>query len=134
MAATKTKTKTKKPNKAKTKKPNKAKTKKPNKAKTKKATTGQSGPDVEVLFDDLNEKEQLVLKRLNGKGKGTREEMKIEDITKVFAKKAKTKAQQNSWVRNSLRRLCCGGWVEKMDRGLYRISENGRRRIIRAKK
>jgi hypothetical protein len=150
MAATKTKAK--KPNKAKTKKPNKAKTKKPtkkpNKAKTRKPakknkpTTGQSAPKVEIAYEDFNDKEVKILKKLNGSGKGKRDEVKIADLAKAFSNKVPA-AQRNSWTRNSLRRLTTGHppgskpdntWVEKIDRGLYQISETGRRSLRTATK
>jgi hypothetical protein len=138
MAATAaaTKTKTKKPNKAKTKKPNKAKTRKPNKTKASKPSkvkankpmTGQSGPRVEVDVSSLNGKEIRVLKMLNGKGKGAREILKITDLMNSMPTKT-PKAQKNSWVRNSLRRLVTGAYVEKIERGSYRITDSGRRRM-----
>jgi hypothetical protein len=124
--AKKTKKRAKKPAKVKAKKP----AKKPAK---KKPVSGQSGPPVDVPFEKLNDKESTVVKFLNGKGKGARNPLKIADIAKrCFGKKAKDEAQANSWTRNSLRRLVTGGWVEKMERGLYRIDEKGRKRLQRA--
>lgn len=96
-----------------------------------KPTTGQSGPEVEVKFEKLNVKELKVLAALNGEGVGTREQLTIEQLAKECFP-SKSKAQSNSWVRNSLRRLFCGGWLEKMTRGLYKISESGRKKMARA--
>lgn len=137
MAQAATKKKTTKKTKAKTtKKPVKAKAKKPaKKPAKKKPTTGQSGPPVDVPFEKLNDKEKTVAKFLNGKGKGARNPLKISDIaSKCFSKQTEDKAQANSWTRNSLRRLVTAGWVEKKDgaRGLYWITEKGRKRLQRA--
>jgi len=119
--------------KAKTKRPVKAKAKKPTATKKKKATTGQSGPPVDVPFEKLNDKEREVLSFLNGKGKGPRNPLKISDIAgSCWKSKRLSKAQGNSWTRNSLRRLICGGWVEKLERGVYRVTEKGRKRLQRA--
>lgn len=97
-----------------------------------KASTGQSGPEIDGLgLEDLNDKELKVVSTLNGKGSGAREMLSIEDLaTSCF--KSRGAKQANSWVRNSLRRLFCGGWLEKVDRGRYKISENGRKRMQRA--
>ena len=124
------KTATKKPAKKSAKKPAKKPTRKPT---NKKPNTGQSGPAVEVPYEELNSKEQKVLRTLNGKGKGTREIVKIADLISAFGNKP-AKKKRNSWVRNSLRRLVCGTWVEKVDRGEYRISEKGRKRLKNVKK
>jgi hypothetical protein len=115
------------------KKPAKAKAKKPTKKSKKKPTTGQSGPPVDVPFDTLNDKERKVVTFLNGKGKGPRNPLKIAEIAGACWPRM-AKAQANSWTRNSLRRLVCGGWVEKKDgaRGLYWITEKGRKRLQRA--
>lgn len=101
-------------------------------ARKDKPTTGQSAPHVDVKLDELNDKELKVLGAVNGKGEGQREEITIPDLTKVFKNTAATKAQANSWVRNSLRRLITGEYVEKMQRGLYRMTEKGRKRLSRA--
>jgi hypothetical protein len=97
-----------------------------------KPTTGQSAPHTDVKLDELNDKELKVLGAVNGKGEGSREEIAIPDLTKVFKNTAATKAQANSWVRNSLRRLVTGEYVEKLQRGLYRMTEKGRKRLSRA--
>ena len=102
------------------------------KASKGKPTTGQSGPEIEVKTEDLNAKESKVLDLLNGKGEGARETVTIPELTKVFKNTADTKAQANSWVRNSLRRLVTSGLVEKLERGSYRIAERARKRLQRA--
>jgi len=134
MAATNKKAKAKKPA---AKKATKRKAKKPaKKPAKKKPVTGQSGPLVEVPYGKLNDKEQQVVKLLNGKGKGARNPLTIAELAgKCFSKKAKVSAknddQANSWTRNSLRRLVCAGWVEKVERGSYKITDRGRKRIKR---
>ena len=102
------------------------------KSRKDKPTTGQSGPEIEVKTEDLNAKESKVLDLLNGKGEGPRETISIPELTKVFKNTADTKAQANSWVRNSLRRLVTSGLVEKLERGSYRIAERARKRLQRA--
>ena len=101
-------------------------------ARKDKPTTGQSAPHVNVDLDALNDKELKVLGAVNGKGEGAREEITIPNLTKVFKNTAATKAQANSWVRNSLRRLVTGEYVEKLQRGVYRMTEKGRKRLSRA--
>lgn len=97
-----------------------------------KATTGQSAPHHDLPVDDLNAKELKLVNAINGKGTGSREEITIPDLIKVFQPSADTKAQANSWVRNSLRRLVTGELIEKTARGVYRVTEKGRKRLARA--
>ena len=131
---TETTTETKKTKGAKPAKGKAAKAKKGAKktARKDKATTGQSAPHHDLPVDDLNAKELKLVNVINGKGTGSREEISIPDMIKVFQSSADTKAQANSWVRNSLRRLVTGELIEKTSRGVYRVTEKGRKRLARA--
>lgn len=96
-----------------------------------KASTGQSAPHEEVKTDELNDKETKLALFINGDGKGVRADVNLSDMTKVFTKSASTKAQAYSWVRNSIRRLITGEFVEKISRGVFRVTEKGRKRLQR---
>lgn len=99
----------------------KAKAKKEAKAKP---TSGQSGPVIEDLTaETLNANETKVMK-LAVKGDGTKT---IVDMSKAFPNISKKKA--NSWTRNSLRRLVRGGFLAKVERGEYKATAKGRRRM-----
>lgn len=93
------------------------------KPKTDVPHSGQSGPVIEDLpFEKLNDKEKKVMDVLS-----EATTMSIADIAGA-AFKSKPKAQANSWVRNSLRRLVRGSFVEKTDRGEYKATALGKRR------
>lgn len=94
-------------------------------------TTGQSAPPIALRLRQLNAKEQDVLNRLNGTGTGTREVCTIASLAVDCFGNFPPK-QANSWVRNSLRRLMQGQLIEKVDRGSYRVSELGRRKLTKA--
>jgi hypothetical protein len=81
--------------------------------------SGQSGPKVKIT--KVNAKEAKVLSQLNHGS----DPLKISDIAKCF--KGKTKAQANSWVRNSLRRLVRGGLVKQVSRGTYTLTAKGKK-------
>jgi hypothetical protein len=104
----------------------------PAKAKQAKAPkSGQSGPPLDLGYGDLNDNERKVVAVF--KGKGERKPKTIADLAKeCFPSKKFAKA--NSWVRNSLRRLVRADWLEKMERGSYRITDKGRRRLDAALK
>lgn len=153
-----TKTPTKKPVKAKAakvpaKKPTKKPTKKPVKTKTSKPkkkvapTSGQSA-DIDIPFEELNDKELRIMTHLNGEGSGACMKVGIKEISKIFlrskvpAKKranAKTAApsakwassveQAISWTRNSLRRPVASKWIVKDSRGVFKISTRARKRL-----
>ena len=98
----------------------------PKKAAAKKAepTSGQSGPVIENLTaEDLNPNEVKVMK-LAMKGEGPKT---IVELAKAFT--GKNKKTANSWTRNSLRRLVRGGFLAKVERGAYRATGKGRRRM-----
>lgn len=91
-------------------------------AKAEKPTTGQSGPAIEGLaYEMLNPKAMKIVDELVKKGPQT-----IGTLAEMF--KSRGVAKANSTVRNSLRRLVCGGFVEKVDRGEYKVTVGGRRK------
>ena len=92
------------------------------------ATTGQSGPALTIGFEDLNAKERKVI------GVFDLESRAIVTIVAIakHAWPTNTQGKSNSWTRNSLRRLVRGGLVEKVKRGLYRITVKGRNRVVAA--
>lgn len=89
-------------------------------------TTGQSADERELPVESLNDDETEVVRMLNGgkKGSGSRETRSVEWLSDGLDSKLA--------VRNALRRLVSCGWVERVDRGQYRISEKGRKRMQRA--
>lgn len=107
------------------------------KAKAKKTTSktkpssGQSGPAMDLPFEKISDKERKVLDFLNGSGSGQRPIMTITQMAEGCFKSLGAK-KSNSWVRNCLRRLVRSGNVEKVERGQYRISDAGRKKLARA--
>jgi outer membrane biosynthesis protein TonB len=94
---------------------------KPARKKAAQPTSGQSGPPVDLAKDKLNSKESRVVAVLAGDANP----VPINALaTNCFADQASSKA--NSWVRNSLRRLVRGKWVDKVGKGTYRLSNTGR--------
>ena len=130
--------------------------KKPNKVKTAKKPpphSGQSAEERDIPFNELNSKEKELLTVLNAEGSGACPRFTLKEITeaaflpsrKVPTKKpskseiatpAKIRAnsweQASSWTRNCLRRLTISGYVVKIERGIYKISAKGRKRIATA--
>ena len=98
-----------------------------------KPTSGQSGDPIDLPYDELNKREAKVVDYLNGDGKGTREAKTVEEIAKALWSR-EGQARSKLFVRNSMRRLFCGGWVEKPDKGIYKITEKARKRLASAKK
>jgi hypothetical protein len=86
-----------------------------------KATTGQSGPPIaELGLDDLNKKERLLVGCFDLEGE--RETRSIEQLG-AEAFKHQPRKKQNSWARNSLRRLMRSAkWLEKTEPGKYRLT------------
>ena len=93
--------------------------------------SGQSGPPIELSVEGLNSKEGKVFAALNGPGSGVRTVLTITELSETCFK-SRGKKQANSWTRNSLRRLVQAGLVEKVDRGRYRVSDAGRKKLARA--
>jgi hypothetical protein len=110
----------------------KAKAPKATKETKEKPSTGQSGPPLELKIEELNSKELKLFHWIDPQGEGVRPEMTIKELAKAFKNTAETVAQANSWARNCLRRLVTGKFVEKLQRGVYRVSEPGRKRANRA--
>jgi len=94
-------------------------------------TSGQSGPPIELSVEGLNTKEAKIFSALNGSGSGVRTIMTITELA-AECFKSRGKKQANSWTRNSLRRLVQSGLVEKVERGKYRVSDAGRKKLARA--
>lgn len=88
-----------------------------------KPTTGQSGDEIDLSFGDMNADEQQVVSVLS-ESDGP---MKILDIG-TEAGFGRDKAKAHLRVRNALRRPVCGNWVQKVDRGTYKLTAAGRRR------
>lgn len=92
-----------------------------------KPTTGQSGPALDLRVSDLNEKEVMVLRFLDGKDSKFRPYW-LEEIAVGCWKKELLKTA-NSWTRNSLRRLVRADFVTRVERGAYQISPKGREQL-----
>lgn len=101
------------------------------KKSNKEATSGQSGPSIELDFEDLNDKEIKVMKVFPLEGE--RGILTIPALAKG-AWPTNTQGKSNSWTRNCLRRLVRGNLIEKLKRGEYRISVKGRHRMEKAAK
>ncbi len=89
----------------------------------KKTGYGQNGSKLDLDLSDLNTKERRLLGAFSPTG--PRGEYTIEHLSMVFGQKpvkAKTIAQAQSWVRNSLRRLVRAKLVEHVSDGTYRVS------------
>jgi hypothetical protein len=106
----------------------KAKTAKTAKAAKHKPVSGQSGPRIaELGWEDLNKKEKLVIGVFDIEGE--REVRTIEQIG-AEAFQNQTLKKQNSWTRNSLRRLMRAGiWLEKVEPGKYRLTQAARTKL-----
>lgn len=89
-----------------------------------KPTTGQSAPERKISWEDLSADEQTVIKLLNDKGEGKRVARSVEYLADAFGGD-----NPKLTVRNSLRRPVPSGWVDREGRGLYSISEKGRKRL-----
>lgn len=84
-------------------------------------TSGQSGKPIDLGRDKLNGKELSVVSVLASDANA----IPINALAaSCFPQETASKA--NSWVRNSLRRLVRGKWVEKVSRGTYRLHPEGK--------
>jgi hypothetical protein len=121
------------PRKRKGAKPSEPTTPKPKAEKAEKAepTSGQSAPPKELSVEALNAKEAKIFAALNGEGSGVRSILTITELAETCFK-SQGKKRSNSWARNSLRRLVQCGLIEKVERGKYRVSEAGRKKMARA--
>ena len=117
------------------------------KAERPKPSTGQSGPEVEVPYEDLSSRKAYIVRRLNGTGTGTREVVPVKALVEVYIKEIDTEedpVRAALLIRNDMRALVCSGWVERVAeytdstgstyavRGRYSITEKGRKRLKRA--
>jgi len=90
-------------------------------------TTGQSGNPIDLPWVQLNKDERKVVEHLDGGGNGSRNILNIKEI----GKKA---SLEPLCVRNAMRRLVRGDWVENVERGTYRVTQGGRARFAKADK
>lgn len=93
------------------------------KAKSPQAQSGEAIKD--LSFDKLSKTEQKLVRAVYTP-KGEREARSIKELMKAIG------AKNSLPVRNGLRRPVRGRWLEKADRGKYRITEAGRKRGIPA--
>jgi hypothetical protein len=96
-----------------------------NGTKKAKSPQAQSGPAIDLAFGEMNKIEQKIVTAAFSK-KGERKAYSIKDLMKVVGVKA------SSPIRNGLRKPVRGGWLEKFDRGTYRITEKARKRGLKA--
>lgn len=92
----------------------------------------QRGEAIELTLDMLNPNERIVLDTLNSAGGETPGPMKIAEIMLANQWQIPDKAKGNSRVRNSLRKLVRGRWVEHTKMfgdGRYRITEVGQGKL-----
>jgi hypothetical protein len=88
-----------------------------------KSKQGQGGPALDVAYADLNGNERRVLDLLLG---DTEPRTLANMAAAAFARL--DPAQAGSWVRNALRKLVRGTWVEKVGKGEYRVTADARSR------
>ena len=94
--------------------------------------SGQSGPPLELSYSKLNEKEARLVSVLGAEVNP----LPLNALAatcwpdKASSTKDAERNQANSWVRNSLRRLVRGKWVEKVGKGTYRLSDTGRNNSV----
>ncbi len=94
--------------------------------------TGQSGPEMDLAWGDLSATERALVKALDGEGTGRRQAWHVEELA---TETGFTKLQ----VRNGMRRLIRACWADASEpgpagtpkRGWYRVSEPGRKRLVR---
>jgi len=94
--------------------------------------TGQSGPEMDLGWANLNDTEKALVRDLDNPGHGRR---MAKHVSALAEGNGLTKLQ----VRNGMRRLVRACWVEASEpptegthkRGWYRVSEPGRKRLAR---
>lgn len=96
-------------------------------AKKAKSAQAQTGEAIELPIAKMN-KDELVIVKHCYTPKGDRKEYSIKDLKAVVRGPLGSTLR----VRNALRRTVRGGWLEKVGRGLYRITEKARKRGIGA--
>jgi len=97
-------------------------------------TSGQSSPPKEIPWKELGAGGKKIVKTFNGSGNGVRDVLNIEEVHQATGL---TKLE----IRNTLRKLVQGQWVEKVPeiitdigeikavKGYYRVTEDGRAKI-----
>jgi hypothetical protein len=83
-------------------------------------TSGQSGPPLNLVKAKLNSKEEKVVAVLSADANP----VPLNGLAALAFGSEKV-GTANSWVRNSLRRLVRAGWVTKVGKGTYRLTELG---------
>ena len=84
-------------------------------------TSGQSGTPLDLAWTELNKDEQRVMRSLLAAGDGVA--VKINGLAKSARSLTTLK------VRNALRRLVRSSLVSNVDRGLYKLTAKGKRRL-----
>lgn len=95
------------------------------KDKRPKPSTGQSADERALPYEVLNDDEREIVRMLNGKN-GARHVRSIE-----FLSEGLSGDNPRLQARNALRRTVACGWVDRVSRGQYQISEKGRKRLTR---
>lgn len=88
-----------------------------------KPTTGQSGELLDFAYADMNDDERAIVEALTEMGGASKIKIIAEEAG--FGRK---KDVAHLRVRNGVRRLVCGQWIENVERGTYRLTAQGRRR------
>ncbi len=99
--------------------------KKAKSAKVAKSPQAQGAAPIELPFDKLNKDEVKIVKSVYAP-KGERKAKSIREL------QASIGGKDTSPTRNALRRLVRGGWLEKFERGTYRLTEKARKRGVKA--
>jgi DNA-binding PadR family transcriptional regulator len=91
-------------------------------------TSGQHGKPIDIDYDRLNVHEQRTVRALEAAGNA----MSIPEIAKACSKLVH-KPVTTLQVRNAMRRLVRGSWVDSKSRGVYRLTSRGRAKFTSAK-
>jgi hypothetical protein len=94
-------------------------------------TSGQHGKPIHIGYAELNVHEQRVVKALDA-AEGAA--MRIPEIAKSCSARGGGKTVTTLQVRNAMRRLVRGSWVDSRGRGQYRLTTRGRDRYESATK
>lgn len=89
-------------------------------------TTGQSAGARTLSWTQMSRDEQAVVRLLDGKDR-PRFERSVAFLADGLSGEATSLR-----VRNALRRVVSCGWADRVARGVYRVSESGRRRTREA--
>jgi hypothetical protein len=101
------------------------------KDKRPKPSSGQSAPEREIPWNELNEDEGVLVQMLAAEDR--RAPRSVEWLAEAFDDSGKHEYNHAKLrARNAVRRLVQGGWVERVERGTYQLTESGKRRYQRA--